>query len=640
MIFKRKFLLPRGQTIVELLLAMSLTGIFLPVLLTSFTTSREGRVQDNQRIRATQLQKEAVEAVRSVRERGWSEIATNGTYHPSVSGTQWVLATGVESTDGFEREIVISDVLRNNDGEIVELGGEVDPSAKRIDVNIRWSVPRDSLQSSTLYLSRLSNDVYGETTISEFEEGEPQGTVITNTNGGEIILGAGGHGNWCEPEVLQSIVDLPGSGIAQGVTAIEGKAFVGTGENSSGLSFMSVNINNNDPPAAVLAGEFNGHKTNDVFGEMNYGYISTDTNSREVIIVDIANTPFSEVGYADLPGNGNGESIFVSGNTGYATTGNKLYNFNLTSKSGSRPMIDSSGVTLSGSATRVFVVGNYAYVAVTGSPELQIIDLSSPTNLQVVGQADTNSLGAVDVFANPSGTRAYLATGGAASQREMFIIDISTKTGNRPVVGTYDTQGMSPRAISVTTGNRGIIVGTNGEEYQVVDITTEASPIRCGGEQVNEGINGVASVLESDNDAYSYAVTNNASAEFKLIVGGPGGSFVDDGIFTSQAYTASTSAVFNRIIPDVTLPPTTTARFQVAVASQVNNNCTNANYVFVGPDGTGTTFFDQNGGAIPFDSDNQGFENPGRCLKYKVFLTTGDITATPTVNSVSFNFSL
>ena len=208
------------------------------------------------------------------------------------------------------------------------------------------------------------------------------------------------------------------------ISAIEGKGFAGTGDNSSGISYASIAISNTHPPVATVSGTFDGFKTNDgIFGDADYAYLATDTNSKEVEIVDlthITNGKYSEAGYFNAPGNGTGNSVFVLGSVGYMTSGNHLYTFDLSSKSGSRPQLGS--VTLAGTGAKVYVVGNYAYVAISEETlELQIIQVSDGgRTLSIVGQADVNGHEATDVFVNSTGTRVYLATKSSSSQKEFL----------------------------------------------------------------------------------------------------------------------------------------------------------------------------------------------------------------------------
>ena len=291
-----------GQSLVELVVVMGLAAILIPVVFAGFITAQEGKPQQQQRAQATNLMREAEEALRSIRERDWTLVASTGTYHPVVSSGSWALAPGSETINGLTRSVTIADVFRNDQGVIVPVGGTKDPSTRNIVTTVSWTTPRQTSVSSTGYLTRyLDNLTFVQTTDTDFNAGTLAGTAVTNTNGGEVILGAGGYGDWCNPQLTISPLDLPKSGVANAITAIEGRAFVGTGENASGESFVNIGLTNDNPPSASILGTFSNYKTNGVFGEPNYGYIATDTNSKEVIVVDLTVTPYAETGYFNTP---------------------------------------------------------------------------------------------------------------------------------------------------------------------------------------------------------------------------------------------------------------------------------------------------------------------------------------------------
>ncbi|MBI2031303.1 MAG: hypothetical protein HYT08_01680 [Candidatus Levybacteria bacterium] len=634
----------KGQFIIELLITIGLTSMILPAILTGFFAVRSGSINQDQKIQAISYLKEAAEAVRIVRDADWAQIATNGTFHPVVSGSSWSLVSGSETLSPYNltRQIVISDTYRDSNGAIVTSGGTQDPSTKKITITVSWNNPLLSSVESIMYLTRYhENASFIQSSETDFNSGTLSSTVVTNTDGGEITLGAGGSGSWCSPNLSITALDLPKNGVANAVSAIEGGAFTGTGENASGVSFANVSISNTNPPVASILGTFDGYKTNGVFGETNYAYLATDTGSKEIVIIDLTqltNGKYAEAGYFNAPGNGRGESIFVSDNIGYMNDGNKLYTFDLSSKSGSRPQL--GNVTLAATGSKVVVMGNYAYVAIAGAAqELQIIQVSNGgRTLSIVGSADVNGQAAFDVFVNSTATRAYLATGASSSQRELFIVDISTKTGSRPSIGNYDSNGMNPRGITVVPGNKAILAGSGGQEYQVIDITNEANPVECGGLQIDTGVRGVSGVTEQDGDAYAYIVTGDATTEFKIIEGGPGGQYSSSGTFTSAAFDAGSTVTYNRFIPTFSQPSQTNIQFQVAVADAVNGSCTDSTYYFVGPDGASNTYFSQEG-PIPLLTNEQGYKNPGRCIKYKAYLSTTDLSQAPILYDVSFNYS-
>lgn len=646
----------KGSSIIELIVIFALAAILLPVLITALSSSREGKAQQNQKITAVMLLKETAEAVKSIKERGWNVLPSNGIYHPVISSNKWILNPGTSSSDGYTKSVTISDVYRDENGVIVSTGGTVDPSTKRITSAISWSTPFSSSLSLTTYVSRYrGNAIKLDTTTSDFNMGSASSTIIADTQGspitgdGEVTLGAGGHGNWCNPSNTPVTVDLPKNGVANGVWAVEGKVAAVTGDNASGVSFANVIVDNSVPPTAQIEGTFDGYKTNGVFIDNDYAYIGTDTNTKEVVIIDLhqlnpVTKKYTEVGYYNVPGTSSAKSVYISGTVGYVVASNKLYTFNVTSKSGSRAQLGT--VNLAGTGTKIIVQGEYAYISISGAAvEMQIIQVSNGgSTLAVVGQADVNGQAAYDLAVNSTGTRAYLATGMSSSQREFFIINTSTKTGNRPLIGSYDTNGMDPNGVALTPGNRAILVGSGGEEYQVINIANEVAPVRCGGMQVPAGVNGISSLLESDGDAFSYIITGDATSELKVIVGGPGGQYATSGDYTSGPFTATASSAFNRFFASVNEPVNTTIRLQIAVANEVSGGCTDAQYTFIGPDKNNPTtsyFVPSNTtiqGDIPFITTGF-YSNPGRCFKYKVFMTTGDVTNSPVLSDFTVNYS-
>ena len=625
----------KGQSLIELLLTIALVSIFFPALLTGFASTRNNRAVKDQRQLATAYLNEAQEAIRVVRANGWSNLSP-GTYHPIVSGSTWILTSGSELIDSnFTRQIVIENVNRDGNGNISQ-NGTLDPSTKLITISVSWDSPFPNSVSAASYLTRHDSNIHTDTTIADFSGTVQEVTVSATTgtsipNDGQVQLSAGGGGNWCQPNLSITALDLPKSGVASAISAIEGKGFAGTGDNSSGISYASIAISNTHPPVATVSGTFDGFKTNDgIFGDADYAYLATDTNSKEVEIVDlthITNGKYSEAGYFNAPGNGTGNSVFVLGSVGYMTSGNHLYTFDLSSKSGSRPQLGS--VTLAGTGAKVYVVGNYAYVAISEETlELQIIQVSDGgRTLSIVGQADVNGHEATDVFVNSTGTRVYLATKSSSSQKEFFIIDVSTKTGSRPTVGSYEANGMSPKGVTVVTGNKALLVGTGGEEYQAIDISNETSPTRCGGLNIDSGVNGISSVLEQDGDTYSYIITGDTAAEFKIIEGP-----ATNGTYTSPSFDAGSDVYFNSFTVNHIVPSSTLIQYEVAVAAAVNNSCSGVNFSYAGPFATSS--------ALPSTTGNAAYQNPGRCIKYKVTFSTADPTQTPILYDISFNYSL
>ncbi|HLE49621.1 MAG TPA: hypothetical protein VI791_00560, partial [Patescibacteria group bacterium] len=624
-----------------------------PALLTAFVASRQGRVQTQYRLQAVAYLTEASEAVRSVREKGWTTFAVNGIYHPVANASDWSLALDPDTpAPGLTRSIEIADAHRNASGALDETSTTVDPSTKRITITVSWSAPYSSNVSSVFYLTRyLDNLAYVETTIEDFNAGITTNTAVQATGGsstdGEVVLGGGGHGDWCQPDLTLAQVDLPKNGVANALTAIpatvssSGYAFAGTGNNASGVAFARVDITDTDPPSASVSATFNSSnsiKTNGVFGEANYAYLATDTNNKEVTILGMTDGSYSEVGQFDAPDNGDSNSVYVSGNVGYMTThaqnNDYFYTFDLSEKTGSRTQRGS--VEIAGVGNKIQVIGNYAYVAVnSSSTPLQIINIQNAASPQIVAQAvNLNDQGGTDIFVNTSQTRAYLVTSSSNSGRELFILDVSNPSGDLPVLASYDTFGMSPKGVTAVTNNKVIMVGTGGTEYQVVTYddstqTISSCPNGTGLLNVDTGVNGVAAVIQPSGGAYSYIITGDTTTEFKVILGGPSGQASTNGNFISRVYDAGLSTAFNRMFATTTQPGGTSIQFQAAVADP-NPDCAGANFVFQDLGANG---------ALLLDDDGTGYENPGQCFRYKAEFTTSDISNSPTLFDVTVNYS-
>lgn len=308
-----------GQSLIELLLAISLLAILLPALLTGLLTTQGGKPQQSQRIEAIALMKEAEEVVRSVREKDWASFAVNGDFHPTISNNSWVLTNGNETINGLTRTLMVSDVYRDANGVIVENGGTLDPSTKKVAISITWNTPYPSSATSAVYATRyVNNNVNEQSSQAQFLTGNLTDTQVTNNSGGEIALAPNTKGKWCTPSFSSTTISLPdGPPVAVAAMAnadlnIPNDIFVATSPNTANpvkLAHTTIPVNI-DPPAPNLRGIFtldptqysatglvpagigldNNFKTNKVkyytsTSGKTYALLATTNPDREVIAV-------------------------------------------------------------------------------------------------------------------------------------------------------------------------------------------------------------------------------------------------------------------------------------------------------------------------------------------------------------------
>lgn len=98
-----------GFSLLEVILAAALFGIFAVALLSALSYGNSTAIRATERGRATYVAEEGLEAVRSIRSVNFSAL-TNGTFGLlTVTGGQWALTGTSDTTGHFTRVITISD---------------------------------------------------------------------------------------------------------------------------------------------------------------------------------------------------------------------------------------------------------------------------------------------------------------------------------------------------------------------------------------------------------------------------------------------------------------------------------------------------------------------------------------------------
>lgn len=679
LLVERHHFISRGFSLIELLVVMGLLTIFLPALVGGLSSARSGKVQQSQRLSAMGLLKESEEAVRLVRNylNGWDKIISadcaNPNYcHPviDIGSAQWLLNAGQETIflDGstFVRSITIRDVLRDASGNISSVG-TLDPSTKRIDSEVSWTLPQPSKVNSTIYLTRLYNLAYSETTTADFTPGLKIGTAINSSIGdGAVVLkqDLSSH-DWCQP----NITDIPpypvgGNGIGIAISSVVGSlgqpntAYISTGENAASASLFSLGITNPLSPAKPVPSTthtYNHFKDYGVYGNNSYVFVATDHPGLAVDIID--KSTFLSVGYYDSSSKP-AYSVSVSGNTGYVTVASKFEAFDVSTIKGTSSQTKLWSVNLLGSAkgNKIIVIGNYAYVSTTAtsnSRQLQIIDLTTHNISTVpssgVGAINTTKPG-VDVAV--LNNYAFLITGYTSeSVPDIFAIDISNPASPQ-VIGTantnYQNLPMDPLGIATTPSNKIIVVGNGGYQYQVFEVDTPSNPTWCGPQLKDpngaQKVTAVSTLTEADGDVYSYSLTTDGSTQqFQIIAGGGGGGggYLATGTFESKPFELANSTAFNSFeaMVNQNLPSINTT-IKVTVVNKVNGNCTDPDYSLAYKDPV--IYQNDNShlnGTIPIGNFGS-YTNPGHCFRYKLILNGDGVNLNPpSLEKITINYS-
>lgn len=631
----------KAFSLAELLLSM---GLFL-LLVTSVATLSIDSVRavrnSSSKVIAAQRIQELTNALFLNKDAMWSLIIANtgaGDKSLVYSANTYTFQAGAISDSDISVKFSISNVSRDGSGNIVTSGGTTDLHSRGILLTASWVdfLGITNVITNTVYMSDWNTIKLSQTTKADFDQGTNNLTVTTNTEGGEVSMESILYSDWCKPSLSLNMYDLPGQGIAKSVSAKPGNVYMGTGSNSSGVSFARMSFVPSEPPVVTVLGIFDGYKTNSIYGEGNYAYLATQTNSKEIVILDVSSTPYTEIGYFNPSINAQGRGVFVNGNIGIMATDNRLYTFNLTAKTGARAVI--SYITLRGTMTDMFVRGDFVYITLTAADTgLEILDISNPSSIQSVGWFDLSNSEAASVYVNEANTRAYVGTAAHVSVPEFFIVDVANKVGSHTAIGSYETNGMSALDIVVPeNSNRGIVVGFGGtEHYQVVTLNNEANPQYCGGLAI-PGVQGIAAVTESNGNVYSHVVTSNSSSELRTIRGGAGGGGAGGfGYNTTADYTSKVFDTQSATTQYFTLEWNATIASNSGVKLQIRGSdvAGMTGSTWVGSDGTNSTYFtSQQIASLPATLNNR------RYLQYKAYFNSDDTAHTSLFNQIEITY--
>jgi len=137
----------KGQSIVEILIAIGIVAIIIGSVVTTYVASL--RANANARLSAIglQLAEETYDNLRALTEANWHTIYAmpKATHHHLTLvnnifnvglGTETIMAQGVQYTRSF----TVENAQRDVNGNIVDTGGINDPSTQRIVVTTSWPV--------------------------------------------------------------------------------------------------------------------------------------------------------------------------------------------------------------------------------------------------------------------------------------------------------------------------------------------------------------------------------------------------------------------------------------------------------------------------------------------------------------------
>jgi len=152
----------KAFALLELLIAGAVIAIAFTAIATFLLFSRAATLKSKNTSEANSLAAEAIEAVRKLRDDGWTAnivTLTNGTvYYPTVSANQWTLTTTNPSPSSYyTTKIVLSAVNRDSNDDIAASGTN-DPKSRKVVVSVSWNNSGSKKVSLTTYITDFNNN--------------------------------------------------------------------------------------------------------------------------------------------------------------------------------------------------------------------------------------------------------------------------------------------------------------------------------------------------------------------------------------------------------------------------------------------------------------------------------------------------
>ncbi len=260
---------------------------------------------------------------------------------------------------------------------------------------------------------------------------------------------------------------------------------------------------------------------NSVFVQGKYAYVASD-NGDSLAVIDIGgiDAPSANIGALQVSTLNVIENFRVS-NDAYVTNGLVVGSGGIKTDGGIslantflqtppvNPVIVGSVVssTALGDPRSLFVSGKYAYVVNYGGGSLRIIDITNPTNSQIVGGiSDGNLIGADSIYV--AGKYAYVTSNFNSS---LSIVDVSN-SASPVLVGNITSSTALQGAYSVyVAGKYAYVANYTDDSLRIVDISSSTAPTIVGGLDTNDGLlNGAISVYVSGRYAYVAASDDNS----------------------------------------------------------------------------------------------------------------------------------
>ena len=275
-----KNLKTRGQSLVEVLVSLGIFAIVTNAIFSLFFGGQSLSVDSSNAQIATEYASEAMEALRSVRDRNWDELA-DGRHGLTFQDNEWRFSGAEDSRNIFRRAVFIS---------------SLDANTKQASTTVTWQTDPQRPQQITL-VERITNF----------------SNPLTGGCGTEPLTG-----DWTSPRLIGSADIGPGNAGTDVAVALPYVFVSGIASSAAKPDIFVFDAGNPASPRLIDSLNIGSGGINKLFLKDNYLYAVSPNNAKEFIVFDVSNpADISEIAFLNLGGDEDALTIAGFGNAVY-----------------------------------------------------------------------------------------------------------------------------------------------------------------------------------------------------------------------------------------------------------------------------------------------------------------------------------
>ncbi|MBI4117564.1 MAG: prepilin-type N-terminal cleavage/methylation domain-containing protein [Parcubacteria group bacterium] len=415
-----------GQSLLEVLIALTIIVIIMSGIFPLLGTQILGIVDSQDRIEAMYLAREGVQASRAIHSRSFHELL-DGIHGLSLTNGSWQWSGSSDQYDKFTRSVTIS---------------SPDLVTKQISSQILWTDTSGLQQTLDFTFNALFTDWY------------------------QIDV----WGNWTDLQLLGQI-DIGATAQGNGIDTDGITAFIAASAATGKPKLYSFNVANKSAPV-LLQSLDTGDSLNDVVMYGNYIFTAGTKDNEELRVFDASN-PSSMIPVTVINLSLDAKKLIIQNTSLFVVAEQTLFIFDIGNPAA--PTLLSSSA-LASAGNDIDVVNDRAYIA-TGADisEVQIFDISnfsSPVlidSIDIVGIADALSLNAQENFI-------IIGMGSNSAGAELFLYDITDPFS--PILRSAVEQSNDVMAIEFAIPYVFIGTADANEELKIYDFRDTQSPVK------------------------------------------------------------------------------------------------------------------------------------------------------------------